>query len=131
MSEHQPPYRILIVEDEEMILRTLEAFLQDEGYYVKTAANGEDSLDILAKEKVDLAIVDMRLPKIDGNIVILEALRLDPTIKFIIHTGSSSYTLPQELTNCGLKESQVLIKPLKDMSVLTDLIDKVMNNQLP
>lgn len=129
MSEHKP-YCILIIDDEEMIRLTLEAFLKDEGFEVKLAASGEESLDMLAKEKVDLAIVDMRLPKIDGNIVILEAIKLDPNLKFIIHTGSSGYTLPPELLSLGLKDSQVLIKPLTDMGVLIDLIQKVMNNQL-
>ena len=126
MSEKRP-YRILVVEDEEMILRGIEAFLQDEGFDVRIATSGEESLDILAKEKMDLLIVDMRLPNIDGDMVILEALRMDPSLKFIIHTGSSQYVLPPELKAHGIKDSQVIIKPISDMSMLTNLINELLH----
>ena len=124
----EKPYRILVVEDEEMILRGIEAFLQDEGFEVRIATSGEESLDILNQEKMDLLIVDMRLPNIDGDMVILEALRLDPSLKFIIHTGSSQYQLPPELRERGLKDTQVLIKPIHDMNLLTNLINDLLKN---
>jgi CheY-like chemotaxis protein len=120
------PIRILIVDDEEVIRFTLEAFLKDEGFEVLLAASGEECLDILAKEKVDLAIIDMRLPQMDGNVVILESIRLDPKLKFIVYTGSSGYILSPELIQAGLKPAQVLRKPLNDMDILTQLIHTVM-----
>jgi len=125
MSDKRP-HRILVVEDEEVIRFNLKAFLQDEGFEVRLASSGEECLDILAKEKIDVAIIDMRLPQMDGNIAILEAIRIDPALKFIIYTGSSGYILPQELLEVGLKPAQILRKPLADMGTLTELINKVM-----
>ena len=119
-------HRILVVEDEEVIRFNLEAFLRDEGFEVHLVSSGEECLDILAKEKIDLAIIDMRLPQMDGNVAILEARRIDPTLKFIIYTGSSGYVLPQELLDIGLDPAQILRKPLPDMSTLTQLINKML-----
>jgi DNA-binding NtrC family response regulator len=129
MSDKKSP-RILVVEDEEVIRFNLEAFLKDEGFEVRLVSSGEECLDVLEKEKIkiDLAIIDMRLPQMDGNVAILEARRIDPTMKFIVYTGSSGYVLPQELLDIGLKPDQILRKPLQDMGVLTQLINKMLEN---
>jgi len=94
-------YKVLIIDDEEMIRINLQAFLEDEGHTIFTADSGEDAIQFLEKNTVDLAIVDMRLPNMDGNAVILEAMKLNPELKYIIHTGSSEYTLPEELIAKG------------------------------
>lgn len=125
MSDKKSP-RILVVEDEEVIRFNLEAFLQDEGFEVRLVSSGEECLDVLEKEKMDLAIIDMRLPQMDGNVAILEARRVDPTLKFIIYTGSSGYVLPQALLDIGLEPGQILRKPLQDMNTLTQLINKLL-----
>ena len=125
MSDKTLP-RILVVEDEEVIRFNLEAFLHDEGYEVFLVGSGEECLDILAKEKIDVAIIDMRLPQMDGNVAILEARRINPMLKFIIYTGSSGYVLPQELIDIGLQPTQILRKPLQDMAMLTTLIQELM-----
>ncbi len=129
MSDKKIP-RILVVEDEEVIRFNLEAFLKDEGFEVRLVSSGEECLDVLEKEKIkiDLAIIDMRLPQMDGNVAILEARRIDPTMKFIVYTGSSGYVLPQELLDIGLRPDQILRKPLQDMGVLTQLIHKMLEN---
>ena len=130
MSDIKLP-RILIVEDEEVIRFNLEAFFRDEGYDVKLVSSGEECLDILAKEKMDVAIIDMRLPQMDGNVAILEARRIDPTLKFIIYTGSSGYVLPQELLDIGLEPGQILRKPLQDMGTLIQLISQLVASNKP
>ena len=74
--------RILIVEDEKDILELVKYNLEKEGYLVFTALNAEDGLNLLEKESVQLVILDLMLPGIDG----LEACRLikqDPKTKNI------------------------------------------------
>jgi len=124
-------YKVLIIDDEEMIRINLQAFLEDEGHTIFTADSGEDAIQFLEKNTVDLAIVDMRLPNMDGNAVILEAMKLNPELKYIIHTGSSEYTLPEELIAKGLHANQVLLKPLPDMKVLLDAMYKIMEAKTP
>jgi twitching motility two-component system response regulator PilG len=57
---------ILVVEDEESLLKLESILLTSKGFEVIGAANGSIALDILAKEKVDLVLLDIMLPEIDG-----------------------------------------------------------------
>lgn len=116
------PLRILVVDDEETIRLNLEAFLEDENCLVRSAANVRDAFRELASHPFDAGIIDIRLPDTDGNSLILEAHRLQPEMKFIIHTGSASYTLPEPLTAIGITSEQVFIKPVGDMNLLIEAI---------
>ncbi len=58
--------KVVIVEDEETLLRNLAAKLQDEGFKVVTATDGEDGLDKIRAEHPDLIILDIMLPRLDG-----------------------------------------------------------------
>lgn len=59
--------KILIVEDEDLIAKVLAIRLEGLGYKVATAFDGEEGLAAVKKEKPDLVILDIGLPKIDGN----------------------------------------------------------------
>jgi NtrC-family two-component system response regulator AlgB len=59
--------RILVVDDDSHILRTLEIMLGDDGHHVVTATSGEEALRKLAKESVDIALVDLQLPGMSGT----------------------------------------------------------------
>jgi DNA-binding response OmpR family regulator len=58
--------RILIVDDDPAIIRLLSANLKARGYEVATATNGEESLEALQKDFIDLIILDLMMPKVDG-----------------------------------------------------------------
>ena len=62
--------------------------------------------------------MDMRLPDMDGNAAIRVLHDLYPEMEFLIHTGSSSYSLPEDLRAMGLDDSRVYRKPLDDMAPL-------------
>lgn len=109
---------ILIIDDEEQILFSLQTFFEDEGFRVHCAASGEEGLEILQEKTIDLCIVDMRLPGIDGNEVIHRSRALSPATKFLVHTGSSDYQLPYDLIQSGIECRFVFRKPLADMTVL-------------
>lgn len=57
---------ILIVDDQEIILRLLNDTLKEEGYIVESATNGVEALEFVAREKPDLIITDMMMPKMNG-----------------------------------------------------------------
>lgn len=71
--------RILLVEDDEDIRELTKMLLEMAGYEVLPAADGEDGLRLLADECVDLVILDIMLPGIDGWSV-CRAIRTDPRI---------------------------------------------------
>lgn len=64
MTETKP--RILCVDDEPMILDFLEKILASKGYEVSKAQNGEEALDSVRTERIDLVISDVKMPKMDG-----------------------------------------------------------------
>ena len=58
--------RILLVEDERKLSRIIKRYLEEEGYEVEEAFNGEDALFLLREKQYDLVILDLMLPKMDG-----------------------------------------------------------------
>jgi len=114
--------KILLVDDEERLLHNLAFFFEDEGYDVVTAISGEEGLDQLRQGGIEACIVDMRLPGIDGNEVIRTAMREGLLHRFLIHTGSTDYRLPDDLLKMGMSEHHVFLKPIAEMTVLADAI---------
>lgn len=115
--------RILLVDDEQMVRDNLEAYLEDEGLEVETAASAEQGLALLAQQTFEVAIVDMRLPGMSGNEFIRRALARGHRLNFLIHTGSLEYRLPSDLLSNGLNSRHVLHKPLADMNILTERLE--------
>lgn len=87
--------KILILEDDELFLETLEDFLSDEGFVVKCAKDGEEVLDYCFEEKYDLYLLDINVPKISG-IDLLKRLReandTTPTIYLTSHKDKDMLT---------------------------------------
>lgn len=67
-------HKILVLEDDELFLESLEDFLEDEGFDIKTASNGEEVLNLTYENNFDLYLFDINVPKIDG-ISLLKELR--------------------------------------------------------
>jgi DNA-binding response OmpR family regulator len=76
------PKEILIVDDEPSIVVPIQFLMEQQGYIVMVAENGESALDIIYKYKPDLILLDIMLPRIDGYEV-CEIVRLDPRYRDI------------------------------------------------
>lgn len=113
---------VLVVDDEPIIRENIASFLEDEDFVVREAGSSEQALAILDRENVDIGIVDIRLPGIDGNAFIQAAHRVKPAMKFLIHTGSVEYCLPAELRALGISDEAVLRKPIGNMDMLLEAI---------
>ncbi len=73
---------ILIVEDEETLRETLAYNLQEEGYSILSAADGEQGLDLIRSRRPDLVILDIMLPRLDG-LAVTRMVRKDSEIAHI------------------------------------------------
>ncbi|MCU0422858.1 MAG: response regulator [Bacteroidia bacterium] len=62
--------QILLIDDDELILKVINRILQKEGYVVTTASNGKDALEYLERDKFDLLITDLMMPYSNGFEVI-------------------------------------------------------------
>ena len=76
------PKEILIVDDEPSIVVPIQFLMEQQGYSVLVAENGEDALDAIYKYKPDLILLDIMLPRIDGYEV-CEIVRLNPEYRGI------------------------------------------------
>ncbi len=101
--------KILIVDDEELILRTLCDDLEISGYDVTPAKNGEEALIKLEKERYDLVLTDLVMEEVDGVQVLNETKRIYPETPVIILTGYSSSPLAEDAKSFGA--DGFLLKP--------------------
>ncbi len=86
------PLVALVVDDSMLIRHTVCRFLEERGFSVESAANGQDALEVLERISPDLIITDMQMPKMDGA-ELIDALKNHPktaTIPVIILAGKQS-----------------------------------------
>ena len=114
--------RVLVLDDDGVVRHNLCAFLEDEGFVVLSAESGEAALRLLEREAVDIGVIDIRLPGLDGEAVILRAHARAPGMQFLIHTGSRNYHPSEEISAAGLRPGDVFLKPLRDMSEIAQAI---------
>ncbi len=117
------PLHLLILDDEQTIRESIVAFMEDEGYVVFEACSTEQALNIIKENRIDHAVVDIRLPGEDGNHFIVQALKIVPHMKIIIHTGSADYAIPEAVQKLGITDEMVLIKPVADLNRMKDLLN--------
>ena len=118
--------KVLVVDDEPGIRESLADFLDDYEFDVFSAESAEEALKIVESENLALAIVDLRLPGISGDTMILRSHSLKPEMKFLIHTGSVDYRLPDELKAIGMGSENLFLKPIPDLTVIIDAINKIL-----
>ena len=84
--------RVLIIDDEKLIVWSLESSFKEEGYTVFTAGCVKDALMVLANEEIDLVITDMRLPEEDGFEVlrVARAMERSPAVVMMSAFGKRS-----------------------------------------
>ncbi|OPZ60905.1 MAG: Hydrogenase transcriptional regulatory protein hupR1 [Deltaproteobacteria bacterium ADurb.Bin510] len=116
--------RVMIIDDEAAICVSLGAYLEDQDFEVASFESAEAALAVLAHERFDAAIVDLRLPGIDGETFILKAHELWPAMNFLIHTGSMVYEPCPAVRAIGLDHADIYHKPLADLRVIAEAIIK-------
>ena len=82
---------ILIVDDEKNILDLYDQELKDEGYSTFLAQNGKECLEIIKNEELDLIVLDIRMPKMDGLEAIGNIIDINNKIPIIINSAYSNY----------------------------------------
>ena len=106
--------RILLIDDDKIVLRTIEKLLTREGYELTIAESGQKAIDIAKNTSFDLIITDIRMPHIDGLETITKIKKLQeaakgPKSKFMIITGYADADVSNKATQMGIR--QFLYKP--------------------
>jgi CheY-like chemotaxis protein len=115
---------VLLVDDEFALTDTLKEFLEDEGYSVECAANGQEALEAMERKVPDLVVSDMMMPLMDGY-ALLREMRSRSNLKSIPVLLTSSVSRQTVLSRHALLDfSGFLQKPFKLNSFL-DLVRKL------
>jgi len=110
---------ILIVDDELAIVEELTDILSDEGYDVLIAHNGVDAIDIFKHNRVDLVLLDIKLPKLGGVEAFPMMKKIKPNVPVIIITGTFAKELAEQTIRKGAKD--VLYKPFSVEDLITTI----------
>ena len=108
--------KILVVDDDETIRETVAAILEDEGYNVSTAQDGKEALDKCNTEFYNLALIDIRLPDMDGTELLKLLPETTPPMVKIIVTGYPSLQNAVKAVNHGA--DAYLLKPVEAEEIL-------------
>ena len=118
--------RILVVDDEAQIRTMLTQMLEQEGYTVHVAENGEEGMALVGRYAFDLVITDMIMPVKDGLKFIMELVRDYPELKILAISGGGAIKAERYLTMAGyLGDIATLEKPFK-----RDTLLEMVRNQL-
>jgi len=105
------PANILVIEDNEDLSFTISKVLQKEGYRLFTAKTGEEGLPTLRKELVDLILLDLKLPKMNGLEVLSKVKEMDAEMAVIMMTASTDVKPAIEAMKKGALD--YLMKPFE------------------
>jgi DNA-binding NtrC family response regulator len=115
---------ILLVDDNGEFLDSTKDVLEDEGYEVFTATNGEDAVRMVGERPFEVVLMDIKMPGLSGVETLIEIKKINPGVKVIMVTAYSVESLIRQ----ALKEGaySYLAKPL-DMIKLIGLIKHIDN----
>lgn len=108
--------RILVVDDEPIVVEVLQEVLASEGFHVTPAKNARVGLDILARDPHDLVLCDIRMPDVDGFELLKQVRRAYPATDVVLMTGFA--TVDGAIDAMALGAADYLIKPLKPKEVI-------------
>ncbi|MDD9942507.1 MAG: response regulator [Myxococcales bacterium] len=113
--------RILVVDDEREIRDFLSRHLRYCGYEVETACDGVEALEKLEQVRVDVMVSDIRMPRMDGVMLLEHVRREFPMVRTIMITG---YVAQEAILACMREGAETCVfKPLEDLSELEDAVE--------
>lgn len=122
-----PPATILVVDDEADTCRNLSDILTDLGYQVDTALDGPAALELARKKVYDIALLDLKMPSMDGLTLYRELRKQCSSTVAIVVTAYASKATAEDALAAGAW--QVLAKPV-DLERLLPLVDEALGQPL-
>ncbi|HET9027988.1 MAG TPA: response regulator [Trueperaceae bacterium] len=119
--------KVLVVEDEAGISRTLDAYLRRDGYATEVAATGRQALTLFRAARPDLVLLDVLLPELDG-FEVLKTIRRESDVPVIMLTARSEEV--DRLVGLGLGADDYVVKPFSFREVMAR-VKAVLRRTLP
>lgn len=118
---------ILILDDEKAVRESFSDYFEDRLWQIIQAESAEKALKQLEDNCVDAAVVDVRLPGMDGNEFIKKACLLKQKITFAVCSGSPEYTIPPDLLSFPCVCNRLFKKPVNNFAQMEEDILTVMD----
>jgi PAS domain S-box-containing protein len=122
-----PRKSILLVDDEQDILDLLGEILNSEAYLLHTAKDGRRALQIIKSQKIDLLLVDIRLPGLSGIEILKEAKEINPDLEGIVMTGYASLDTAIEAVKYDAFD--YIEKPFKNIEDVNKIVKRASEKQ--
>ncbi len=117
----QPKIRVLLVDDEETLIEYMSKRLLKKGFDVKTAFSGQEALKVAEEAHFDVAVVDLKMPGMDGVETQRRLHEIQPFLQCIVLTGYGS--IDSALESGQQDAFRYLLKPLDYDNLLTSIED--------
>lgn len=114
---------ILVVDDEDALRTVLSSELTSEGYDVRSAADGDEAIEVLKRETVDLILLDIKMPRMNGFEVLRHVKKTRPRTKVVMLTAFADLKNAIESKKLGAED--FVSKPYDLVDLLTT-IDRVL-----
>ncbi len=115
--------RILVIDDDENIRKVLETILEDEGYIVETAETAKKGIEASEKAFYNLALIDVRLPYMEGIDLLSKLRNTKPKMRKIIVTGYP--TLQNAVAGVNKGADAYVMKPLEVDKILQTIREQL------
>lgn len=119
--------RILVADDDESIRKILAVILEDRGYTVDTAKNGKQAIELSKNNFYNLALIDIRLPDMEGTRLLSSLRETVPRMRKVIITGFPSMQNAVEALNKGA--DAYVTKPFEMEKILKTIKDQLKKQQ--
>jgi len=117
--------KILVIDDEEMMLDMMRQILQRAGYTVLTATDGMEGMDIFQQEEIDLIITDIFMPRKEGISVVYDLREKHPNAKIVAISGGGRLNSKDYLRYAEkLGADRTLAKPFSKSEIL-NIVDEL------
>jgi len=120
--------RVLVVDDEPDLLYAIKLYLEDEGFTVFTAVNGDEALDLLKERLPDVVVLDVMMPEVDG-FETLRQIREISTVPVIMLTARGEEN--DKVRGLGLGADDYVTKPFSQRELLSRIQAMIRRAEMP
>lgn len=120
--------KVLVIDDEPVVLALLEILLSQQGYDVVLADGGWKGLELYRREHPDVVVLDLNMPELDGFAVLKQIRRIDLVQPVIILTGAATTEMEQQIRALGVTE---IVKKDFTQDLLGDALKRLRRTSIP
>ncbi len=123
--------RILVIDDDPNIFRSVREILEEEGHDVREAVGGEAALELLAGASVDLIVSDLNMPEIDGIELLIRVHDEYPGTRLVAMSGGGRIAKEELLRNASMLGAVATLEKPFTISQLVDIVNGALKADRP